>query len=262
LVALRSSVSKLRTSFTYTNVMATFAVFFALSGGGAYAAKKLKLKANSVSSSHIKNGQVTGADIADGAVGGSKLAPGAVTGDHILDGTLSGLDFAPESIGTDEIDESTLVVPEATSATNAEVAETANAVGNIEAQTIQFRQETGDGVDTTILNLGGLALTAKCASGGSEELSVTATTTSANASLIARWSEASGVSSDVQPNFTTGDSAVISGAGNELQGSLTYTTSTSPPSVVTVIYGADEDVSSGNATACIFNGTAFHHLTI
>ena len=70
MVALRSFISKLRSSLSYGNVMATVAVFLALSGTGAYAAKKLKFKlpVNSVLSSHIRDGQVGSADLADGAV--------------------------------------------------------------------------------------------------------------------------------------------------------------------------------------------------
>ena len=52
--------------------MGTLAVFLVL-GGGAYAA--LQLPKNSVKSRHIVNGQVKGADLAQGAVSSGKLAP-------------------------------------------------------------------------------------------------------------------------------------------------------------------------------------------
>lgn len=250
---LRSSVVQLRSYLTYANVMATVAVFLALGGAGAYAAKKkAKLAPNSVLSSHIRDGQVSSADIANGAVTGAK----------VLDGTLSGLDLAPDSLGPDEIDESSLgVVPQASSASTAD---TANAVGNVEARTIQFRKNDGDSADVEVLNLGGLVLTAKCATGTGEEMSVTATTTIDDASLISRWSDTSGVSSAIEDDFLVGDPAppIISGNGNAVQGTLTYTAPGIQPSVVTVIYGGDEDVASDNQIACVFNGTAFHHLGI
>jgi hypothetical protein len=48
---------------TYANVMSTIAVFLAASTGGAYAAQQVVLKRDQVRSVHIKNGQVTLADL-------------------------------------------------------------------------------------------------------------------------------------------------------------------------------------------------------
>jgi hypothetical protein len=58
-------MSKLRSGFTYANVMATFAVFIAL-GGGAYAA--LRLPANSVGSKQIKAGAVSSSKVKNGSL--------------------------------------------------------------------------------------------------------------------------------------------------------------------------------------------------
>lgn len=55
---------------TYANVMATIAVFLALSGG-VYAA--IHLERNSVRSRNIVNGQVKGADLARNAVGSPRI---------------------------------------------------------------------------------------------------------------------------------------------------------------------------------------------
>ncbi len=52
-----------RPRLTYANVMSTIAVFLAASTGGAYAAQQIVLKKNQVRSVHIKNGQVTLADL-------------------------------------------------------------------------------------------------------------------------------------------------------------------------------------------------------
>lgn len=62
-------MSQVRSRLTYANVMASIAVFIAL-GGGAYA---LTLDKNSVRSKHIKNGQVTSADVADDDLIGSDI---------------------------------------------------------------------------------------------------------------------------------------------------------------------------------------------
>lgn len=78
---------------TYSNVMATIAVFIAL-GGGAYAA----LGKNSVKSKQIKDGQVKTADLAADAVDSSKVG----------DGTLSGADVGDNALGGADINESSL----------------------------------------------------------------------------------------------------------------------------------------------------------
>lgn len=74
---------------TYANVVATLALFLALSGGVVWAAGKIgarklkpnsvtagKIKANAVTSNKIKAGAVTTAKIKDGAVAFAKLATG------------------------------------------------------------------------------------------------------------------------------------------------------------------------------------------
>jgi hypothetical protein len=73
--------SRLRPRLTYANVMATVAVFVAF-GGSSYAA--VKLAANSVKSSTIKDGEVKTRD----------LAGNAVTSDRVKDASLLATDFA------------------------------------------------------------------------------------------------------------------------------------------------------------------------
>jgi hypothetical protein len=60
-----------------TMAVALLALFLALGGAGALAAKS-KLGKNAVKTKNIKNKAVTGPKIADGAVGASKLAPGTL----------------------------------------------------------------------------------------------------------------------------------------------------------------------------------------
>src|ERR1700712_4670932 len=68
-----SSMTPLRAHLTYATVVATLALFIALAGGTAVAAKQL-LPKNSVGTRQIKNNAITGAKVKDGAITGSKLA--------------------------------------------------------------------------------------------------------------------------------------------------------------------------------------------
>jgi len=62
-------VSKLRNRLTYANLMATVAVFIAL-GGGAYA---ISVGKNTIKSKHIKDGQVSSADVRDNDLIGTDI---------------------------------------------------------------------------------------------------------------------------------------------------------------------------------------------
>lgn len=76
------------------NIVGYVALFLALSAG-AYAAA---LAPNSVRSKHIKDGHVTGAD----------LAGDAVTGASVLNSSLGGSDLGSNSLGGQQINESSL----------------------------------------------------------------------------------------------------------------------------------------------------------
>jgi hypothetical protein len=58
-------------------------------GGGAYAAKKIKLKNNSVTTPKIRDGAVTSPKLGDGAVTSPKLGDGAVTAPKLGAGAIS-----------------------------------------------------------------------------------------------------------------------------------------------------------------------------
>ena len=76
-------LSRVRSKFTYSNVMSTVAVFLALGGGIAWA-----LANDSVRSKHIKDGQVKSPDLSD-TVESQGFAYTAATGDDVQEEILS-----------------------------------------------------------------------------------------------------------------------------------------------------------------------------
>jgi hypothetical protein len=74
-------MKRLRSNFTYANVISTLCLFLLLGGGAALAATQLaknsigsrQLEKNAVTTAKIKNGSVTAAKIKDGAVTGAKI---------------------------------------------------------------------------------------------------------------------------------------------------------------------------------------------
>jgi len=100
-------LAKLRPHLTYANVMATIAVFLALTTGAAYAA-------NTVFSTDIVDGEVKTPDLAKNGVTADKLAANAVSTNKIAnnavntgkvaDNSLTGADIAnTNSVGAAEI---------------------------------------------------------------------------------------------------------------------------------------------------------------
>jgi hypothetical protein len=75
----------LHSKLTYANVVATLALFVALSGG-AYAAATLPR--NSVGAKQLRKNSVTRPKIKNRAVTAAKIAAGAVTGYHVVESTL------------------------------------------------------------------------------------------------------------------------------------------------------------------------------
>jgi hypothetical protein len=111
-------MNRRRLKLTYSNVMATIAVFIAL-GGVSYAASSLSK--NSVGTPQLRSGAVTGAKIKNGAVTTAKLANGAVTGPKL---DLSSLGTVPSAAHATSADSavSAATAGTATRATQAEFA--------------------------------------------------------------------------------------------------------------------------------------------
>lgn len=87
-----AAVQRLRQRLTYANVVSTLALFLVLTGGAAYAAKKISshdLKGASVTTAKLKRGAVTTAKIRNGAVKTAKIAPGNVTNGKLAVGSIT-----------------------------------------------------------------------------------------------------------------------------------------------------------------------------
>jgi hypothetical protein len=83
---------------SYANVVSTLALFLVLSGGAAYAAKKITshdLRGGSVTTAKIKRNAVTRSKIKAKAISTAKIADGAVTNARLADGSVSLEKLAP-----------------------------------------------------------------------------------------------------------------------------------------------------------------------
>jgi hypothetical protein len=77
---------------TYANVVSSLALFLVLSGGAAYAAKKIgshELRGGAVTAAKIKRNAVTRSKIQAGAISTAKITAAAVTDGKLADGAIS-----------------------------------------------------------------------------------------------------------------------------------------------------------------------------
>ena len=91
----------MRDRLSYSNVMATIAVFIAL-GGGAWAA--VNLPKNSVKSKQIKNKTIKSKDLKKNSVNGAKVSDDSITGADVDESTLEGVDDA-ETVNGSQIEQ-------------------------------------------------------------------------------------------------------------------------------------------------------------
>jgi len=117
-------MKRLRSGLTYSNVIATLALFIALGGASAFAATQLAK--NSVGTKQLKNNAVTGAKIKNGAVNGAKVQSGSLTGSQINASTLGTVPNATHAASAE-------------SATNAEHAANSNQLGGLPPSGYQLR---------------------------------------------------------------------------------------------------------------------------
>ncbi len=98
LLANLVAMKKFGTRLTYANVVSSLALFLVLSGGAAYAAKKIgshELRGGAVTTAKIKRSAVTRSKIKAGAISTAKIANGAVTNARLASGSVSLEKLAP-----------------------------------------------------------------------------------------------------------------------------------------------------------------------
>ena len=109
------------------NAVAYVALFFALSGTGAMAAKTLitgaQIEDGTIAAVDLAKDAVTSEKILDGSIVGPDLQADAVTSDTILDGSIVGPDLQANSVTSDKILDASIVGPDlqANSITSAKI---------------------------------------------------------------------------------------------------------------------------------------------
>lgn len=150
-----------RKYLTFSNVLASIAIFIAL-GGSAYAVTKnsvgsAQLKQNAVTAKKIKKNAVTAVKIKNNAVTSTKIRNGAVTGRKIATGAIDGSKLAPGAVVA-----SAENAKRAESAGKADTAVTAENLVNQE--TFFLKLQAGE--QKTIAQHGAVSLYAKCFDNG------------------------------------------------------------------------------------------------
>ena len=95
----------LRGHLTYSNVVATLALFIAL-GGASYAA--INLPKNSVTKKQIAEDAVRASEVAPDSVDSGNLIDGGIEGSDIANGAVTGDDLATNSVGAAAVADNTL----------------------------------------------------------------------------------------------------------------------------------------------------------
>jgi hypothetical protein len=93
-------MSRIRPRLTYANVVATLALFLALTGGAVWAASKIngkQIKKNSIPGNRIKKKSLTNNQIKTKTLTNNRIKPGTLQRSALAPGTLSGVIVADAS---------------------------------------------------------------------------------------------------------------------------------------------------------------------
>jgi hypothetical protein len=214
-------------------IVALIALFVAL-GGTTYAVRISSLPKRSVGPAQIRSKAVRTRHIKARNISRTKIARNAINSSLVAPNSLRGSDILESSLST---------VPSATTADDAKT------VGGRTVQKFSFNASAGTAA-TKVLELGGLTLTATCATGPA--LSVDATT-SADGALIHAGGNTSGSPAawyQADDDFMTSETlSVLPASGTHTSGTLTF--AGSDGQVLTATFLAEE-----TSTGCVFAGNA------
>lgn len=163
---VRKSARKVARNLSYSNVIATMALFFALGGISWAAATAPK---NTVAAKSIKKNAVTSVKIKNNAVTGRKIKSNSILASDIKNAALAGADIKDESLTGADINEGTLgKVPNAAVADGSSNQLVANVRVNSSASDADYTTARLAATEVSLAKHGTLEIYAKCfESGGS-----------------------------------------------------------------------------------------------
>ena len=146
--------------------------------------------------------------------------------------------------------------PFTTNATGVATGLNADRIDNFDLARIDFRGPVGTAL-TTVLNLGGLVLSASCGAG--PDLAVLATTTVPDSVLHVTWGRDPGDLAFYrqQNDLDPGESFTVMSNGNDGNAEGTISFSTTAGAQVSVIFQSEEGQGFGGTVPCFFGGIAF-----
>ncbi len=170
-----------RRRFSSAHVMSAAALFIAL-GGVAWAGVNIanksigakKLKDNAANSRVIKDDAVRNQELADASVGTANLIDNAVTGAKADESTFGQVPSAATADTATNATNATNAenaneAAHAADADHADQADNSDRVNGVNIEGIRYRANAG-GANSTVINEGGVTVTASCDAGGDVEL--------------------------------------------------------------------------------------------
>jgi hypothetical protein len=143
---------------TYANVVATLALFLALTGGAVYAANKIgskDIERGAVKAKHVKKDAIRAKHLKADSVAAAELAADAVGPDEVAASAIGSSEIADGAVGGAEVDEAGLgQVPSAADA---------DSVGGVKVTPFAQSQPFNSGVTETLMSVDGSKFTWQCA---------------------------------------------------------------------------------------------------
>jgi murein DD-endopeptidase MepM/ murein hydrolase activator NlpD len=209
-------------------MIALIALFVSLSGVSYGVASGF------IDSREIKNNEVRSLDIRNNEIRTRDLRNNEVRGIDIRNSTIQSRDIAINAVRGEDVREDTLQkVPSALLADNANTANSANsadAVGGVRVQRIAYQGAEGS-AKQTIVNLGGLTITAECQMGPTLELVANPAAHQPHSHLA--WGDWTDAGAGNKIDFNPGENATIVFAGEAIR-SGTVSFAGSDGSIVTI----------------------------